>query len=1106
MKKLLISFLLILSYFFSVGQVDSFPIVQGLGSGKTLVNSPGAIRSHLINYTFTDTSQANLLSFFKWYDGGQIMTTTGGLKTWGRYNNTWVLQSGGGSGGSGWLLGGNDLTNSALEYFGSHNNMDVNVGSNNLKRFSLNKAGILPLAGTSKAIGIDSVTGYLTYASGGSGVSYFQNPLTGDTLLTNPSTDHFLIKSLVAGYGIINTPTDTTIVQKVDTATLFPAIRATINTGGSQTPWLSNINGANYGLDSVKWLRVGISGGVITENLAFYSAEPQNASYYGSTDITVTGNQALDVEGNLTMAELNITNAGSNLFRNVNTPDLLVTPGETLYFSMDVKQGTLTGGTYSVFDATNSVNIIAPTNFSIPAGLSTRFTSASFVVPMGCTEIYIYPARDVPSTGTYFVGRFQVAHVGNAYIQTTNAQAPPSGGGGYATAISTDSVTANVGIGIDPSSVFKLQVSGTTLMAIQWKDHDPINDSSVLTLKSSSFKPQIKLLLDDGDGDADTAYIGASRLGFGQSIMFGINALKSNHIKEDSTSIDWNTALGNYVLEFDSLGSQNTGVGYQALQHTNGSNNTGVGVNALIANTIGNDNTTLGISAGQTVTTGNANVALGAYSLQLNTSGDSILAVGFYAGSNETRSNKIYIGTARDNSDLGTDTTTTPIYINNSSREGFWNQSLFVQDSLKIGKTRTVSNAVSAYVKDPITNKVALQTISTVATAVPLSGITTSLADNQVNQNGKFFNIYGDVGLKRTWFFLGKDSTMIFALYNTSGVELNGMSLSGVDTSVAIAGKKILLSGGKVGISAATPTALLQIGAGTATANTAPLKFTSGTVMTTPEAGALEYNSGLLMLDSSNSQRDTIATRKWARNNISSGGGSSLAIGSTITSATAGSVLFAGTGGTLMQKNSDLFYDSTNIRFGIGTSSPTKRLTVYNGEIAIATPASGMSTFNFGTLTTPNYYTIQYNDNTGNTTLGSNGYDQIFMNTNISAELMRIKSNGNVGIGNNSPASTLDVVGSLSLSYIAKTTTYTATGSDYTIDCTGGGTFNVTLPTAVGCQGRIYIVKNSGAGVITVATTSSQNIDVATTYTLAAIYKYVTVMSTGANYIVIANN
>jgi hypothetical protein len=46
--------------------------------------------------------------------------------------------------------------------------------------------------------------------------------------------------------------------------------------------------------------------------------------------------------------------------------------------------------------------------------------------------------------------------------------------------------------------------------------------------------------------------------------------------------------------------------------------------------------------------------------------------------------------------------------------------------------------------------------------------------------------------------------------------------------------------GDKVGIGL-MPTAMLTLKAGTATASTAPLKFTSGTLLTTPEAGAVEF-------------------------------------------------------------------------------------------------------------------------------------------------------------------------------------------------------------------------------------------------------------------------
>lgn len=58
-------------------------------------------------------------------------------------------------------------------------------------------------------------------------------------------------------------------------------------------------------------------------------------------------------------------------------------------------------------------------------------------------------------------------------------------------------------------------------------------------------------------------------------------------------------------------------------------------------------------------------------------------------------------------------------------------------------------------------------------------------------------------------------------------------------------------------------------------------------------------------------------------------GGGGMAIGGSITSATAGSVLFAGTSGVLAQDNSNFFWDNTNKRLGIGTTSPQMPLHIY---------------------------------------------------------------------------------------------------------------------------------------------------------------------------------
>lgn len=78
----------------------------------------------------------------------------------------------------------------------------------------------------------------------------------------------------------------------------------------------------------------------------------------------------------------------------------------------------------------------------------------------------------------------------------------------------------------------------------------------------------------------------------------------------------------------------------------------------------------------------------------------------------------------------------------------------------------------------------------------------------------------------------------------------------------------------RVGIGVAAPSARLHLPAGTATASTAPLKFTSGTNLTTAEAGAFEYDgnslfftpkgtlrSGILMTDQTNFNTYTQASK-----------------------------------------------------------------------------------------------------------------------------------------------------------------------------------------------------------------------------------------------------
>jgi len=63
-----------------------------------------------------------------------------------------------------------------------------------------------------------------------------------------------------------------------------------------------------------------------------------------------------------------------------------------------------------------------------------------------------------------------------------------------------------------------------------------------------------------------------------------------------------------------------------------------------------------------------------------------------------------------------------------------------------------------------------------------------------------------------------------------------------------------------VGSSVTTPTALVHLAAGTASANTGPLKLTSGTPLTTPEAGAVEYDGTYLYVTQGTPLRARVST------------------------------------------------------------------------------------------------------------------------------------------------------------------------------------------------------------------------------------------------------
>lgn len=219
-----------------------------------------------------------------------------------------------------------------------------------------------------------------------------------------------------------------------------------------------------------------------------------------------------------------------------------------------------------------------------------------------------------------------------------------------------------------------------------------------------------------------------------------------------------------------------------------------------------------------------------------------------------------------------------------------------------------------------------------------------------------------------------------------------------------------------------TPTAKLHIAGGTS--STAALKFNSGTLLATPQAGAVEYDGAKFYITDGTSTRRAIATSSSSGTinvtgslNVS---GSSVIDGSLkLSSMTSGSVLFAGANGTVTQDNSALYWDGANKRLGIGTNAPQMKLHVASGPVLIGGNIGGYSTEGIIVNSSSQRSDISLMHSTTGLTQTADGFNMAMVFNNVDFDLrengymrfltsgterVRVTSTGNVGIGTTTPA------------------------------------------------------------------------------------------------------
>ena len=284
----------------------------------------------------------------------------------------------------------------------------------------------------------------------------------------------------------------------------------------------------------------------------------------------------------------------------------------------------------------------------------------------------------------------------------------------------------------------------------------------------------------------------------------------------------------------------------------------------------------------------------------------------------------------------GSATPTTALTINNAQQIGVGPAPVTSKGTLQVGTIGYTDTGIVVAAASSVAgyNQMVLQNTSSNAAASTNLNISNDAATSTTNFgefgiNSSTFTGTGSFSQAGNVYLAAASTDLVIGTYASKSIRF---VINNGATDAAI-----IDTAGNLGIGIA-PTAYLTLKAGTATASTAPLKFTSGTNLTTAEAGTIEYNGLFFSTTSTINGRGYIPSVAYFR--LTTDG---TAIGPTIANYFGSTSGLTVTNNAFYELEANLFFTKTTA----GTVTFTMTFTqapVNNNAWYVGTPVGGIGT------------------------------------------------------------------------------------------------------------------------------------------------------------------